>query len=71
MSLVLFDFPVPVSTPLGEGYILYIKNNPLYENDEVTCVLFETGEIKHFTTDQLTVTKNSTYSINIKDKLQK
>lgn len=71
MSLVLFDFPVPVSTPLGEGYILYVKSNPLYENDEVTCVLFGTGEIKHFTTDQLVVTKNSTYSINIKNKLKK
>lgn len=70
MSLVVFDFPVPVSTPLGHGYILYVKSNPIYNNDEITCVLFETGEIKHFTSDMIFVTKNSTYSINIKDKLK-
>lgn len=66
MSVTVFDIPVPVTTPLGSGYILYVKSNPLYENDEITCVLLDGGDIKHFTSDQVKVWNNATYSIKKK-----
>lgn len=66
MSVTIFDIPVPVTTPLGSGYILYVKTNPLYENDEITCVLLDGGDIRHFTSDQVKVWNNATYSIKKK-----
>jgi hypothetical protein len=55
--------PIPVTTPLGDGYILYITSGGMLENDEITVVLLNGGEIKHFTSDQVRVWKNSTYKI--------
>lgn len=66
MSVTVFDIPVPVTTPCGDGYILYVKSNPLYENDEITCVLLDGGDIRHFTSDQVKVWNNATYSIKKK-----
>jgi len=56
--------PIPVTTPLGDGYILYITPGGMLENDEITVVLLNGGEIKHFTSDQVRVWKNSTYEIH-------
>lgn len=56
--------PIPVTTPLGDGYILYISYGGMLENDEITVVLSNGGEIKHFTSDQVRVWKNSTYGIH-------
>ena len=56
--------PIPVTTPLGDGYILYISYGGMLENDEITVVLSKGGEIKHFTSDQVRVWKNSTYGIH-------
>jgi hypothetical protein len=56
--------PIPVITPLGDGYILYIAPGGMLENDEITVVLSKGGEIKHFTSDQVRVWKNSTYGIH-------
>jgi hypothetical protein len=55
--------PIPCVTPLGDAYILYIKTNGFLENDEVTCVLFKDGCIKHFTTEQIKIWHNETYKI--------
>jgi hypothetical protein len=53
-----------VITPLGDGYILYITPAGMLENDEITVVLSKGGEIRHFTSDQVRVWKNSTYGIH-------
>lgn len=56
--------PIPVTTPLGDGYILYITEGGMLQNDEITVVLSNGGEIRHFTSDQVRVWKNSTYGIH-------
>lgn len=52
-------------TDLGDGYILYIKENGMLENDEVAVVLGKSGIVRHFTTNQIKIWRNSTYDINI------
>lgn len=56
--------PIPVTTPLGDGYILYITPGGMYENDEITVVLLKGGEIRHFESSQVKVWVNSTYGIH-------
>lgn len=60
-----FRNPVPVITPLGDGYILYVKESGMWENDIFTVVLEDGGTIKHFTSDQVRVWKNATFNINL------
>lgn len=55
--------PIPVITPLGNGWVWYIKDNGMFENDELTVVLFDGGTIKHFTTEQVRLWHNETYDI--------
>jgi hypothetical protein len=62
--MIFANRPIPVVTPLGDGYILYITPNGFLENDEITVVLSNGGEIKHFSSDQVRVWKNSTYGIH-------
>lgn len=56
-------FPIPVVTPLGDGYVVYIESNPTWENDCITVALCEGGQWRHFTTDQIKSFHNSTYGI--------
>ena len=58
--------PIPVITPLGDGYILYIRSNGFLENDEVSVVLLDGGDIKHFDITQVKVWNNETYGIKKK-----
>ena len=55
--------PTPCTTPLGDGYVWYIKQNGMLENDEVTVILNDGGEVKHFTTSQIKIWHNQTYRI--------
>jgi len=55
--------PIPCTTPLGDGYVLYITTNGFLENDEVTVVLNDGGIVRHFTTDQIKIWHNETYEI--------
>jgi hypothetical protein len=55
--------PIPVVTPLGDGYVLYIKSNGMLENDEFCVVIENGGDIKYFLADQIKVYNNATYSI--------
>lgn len=57
------NYPTPCVTPLGDGYVWYIKSNGFLENDEVTVILCNTGEVRHFTTDQIKIWHNETYKI--------
>lgn len=60
--------PIPCTTPLGDGYVWYIKDNSILENDEYAVILCNGGEVKHFTSDQIKIWHNETYGIS-KDKL--
>lgn len=64
--IILVNKPIPVTTPLGDGYIMYITPSGFLENDEITVILEDGGEIKHFSSDQVRVWKNATYKINEK-----
>lgn len=64
-------YPIPCTTPLGDGYVLYITPNNFLENDEVTCVLNDGGIIKHFTTAHIKIWHNETYEIKKKDETKK
>lgn len=57
-------YPIPVVVEkLGPGYILYIKGNGIYQNDEFCVVLLNGGKIIHATSIQLRVERNDTYKI--------
>ncbi len=58
--------PTPCTTPLGDAYIFYIKTNGLNENDEVTVILMDGGEVRHMTTKQIKIWHNETYEIKKK-----
>jgi hypothetical protein len=62
--VIFANKPIPVVTPLGDGYILYITPSGFLENDEITVVLCDGGRIKHFSSDQVRIWKNSTYGID-------
>lgn len=65
MSNITFaPFPIPVVTPKGSGYIVYVKCNAMWENDEVCVVMDDGGQWLHFNTGQIKSWKNATYGIN-------
>lgn len=58
-----FANPMPVVTPLGNGYAIYMKDGGTFENDIWTVVLEKEGQILHFRTDQIKMYKNATFDI--------
>jgi hypothetical protein len=58
-----FKHPIPVITPLGNGYAIYVTNSGTFENDIWTIVLEQGGKVLHFRTDQIKIYKNSTFDI--------
>lgn len=70
MNSMLHEFrnPIPVITPIGEGYALYARDGGTFENDIWTVVMEEGGEVLHFRTDQLRIYANATFDIK-KEKL--
>jgi hypothetical protein len=61
--MIEFNKPIPLITPHGEGYAIYVESGGVFENDIFTCVLKETGEIKHYNTSQLKMVNNGTFDI--------
>ncbi len=57
------EFPIPVVTPLGIGYVVYIKSNAIWENDEVCVAMEDDGQWRHFNSSQIKSYKNETYDI--------
>lgn len=63
--IVFVPFPIPVVVEgLGNAYVIYVKSNPLWENDEVTVALQDGGQWRHTTTDKIKSWNNQTYNIN-------
>jgi len=58
-----FKKPIPVTTPLGDGYAIYVVNSGTFENDIFTVALEEGGHIKHFRSDQIRMYANATFDI--------
>lgn len=56
-------FPIPVITPLGNGVVVYISTNPIFENDEICVALCDSGQWRHFNTSQIKSHENITYGI--------
>jgi hypothetical protein len=59
-----FKNPIPVITPLGDGYAIYVSNGGTFENDIWTVALEKGGGILHFRSDQLKIHKNGTFDIS-------
>lgn len=58
-----FRNPIPVVTPLGNGYAIYVSNGGTFENDIWAVALEQGGSIMHFRSDQIKIYKNSTFDI--------
>ena len=43
-----FSHPIPVVTPLGDGYAIYVKSNGVFEDDEWAVALSADGQVRHF-----------------------
>jgi hypothetical protein len=61
-----FKRPIPVITPLGGGYAIYVSNSGSFENDIWTIALENGGDILHFRSDQIKIYKNATFDITEK-----
>jgi hypothetical protein len=59
-----FKNPIPVITPLGDGYAIYVSNGGTFENDIWTVVIEKGGSIFHFRSDQIKIHKNGTFDIS-------
>lgn len=58
-----FKNPIPVKTPIGYGYLLYVRDGGTYCNDVFAVVLEKDGVIRHMRTDQFAVLRNDTFDI--------
>lgn len=58
-----FRNPLPVITPLGDAYAIYVTSGGTFENDIWTVVLENGGNILHFRSDQIKMYKNATFDI--------
>jgi hypothetical protein len=56
-------YPIPVVTPLGNGYLVYVKSNNLWEDDEVCVAMEDTGTWRHFVSGDIKSWQNGTYGI--------
>lgn len=56
-------YPIPVVTPLGDAYLIYVTHNAMYENDEWTCAMLSDGQVRHFNSGQVKVWHNEAYGI--------
>lgn len=55
--------PIACTTSLGDGYIWYITDGGMWENDIYTIVMSDGGDVKHFTSDQVKIWHNETFRI--------
>jgi hypothetical protein len=66
MMFLEFNHPIPVITPIGEGYAIYVRDGGTFENDIWAVVLEDGGHIRHFRSDQIKVSNNGTFDIKHK-----
>lgn len=61
--IVFAPYPIPVVTPLGDAYVVYVKCNMMNENDEVCVALKEGGQWRHINSGDVKSFHNETYGI--------
>ncbi|CAB4186663.1 hypothetical protein UFOVP1151_39 [uncultured Caudovirales phage] len=61
-----FRNPIPVSTDIGYGWLMYVRDGGTWSNDIFAIVLEEDGIIRHMRTDQFKVLQNPTFDIQNK-----
>lgn len=61
--MIEFRNPIPVITPLGSAYAIYVTNGGTFENDIWTVALEEGGHVRHFRSDQIMIHSNATFDI--------
>lgn len=54
---------MPVVTPMGDGYAIYVESGGMFENDVWTVCMALDGSIKHFNTSQVRMWQNATFGI--------
>ena len=57
-----------VNTEFGEAQVLFIMDYGIHRNTIWVCASFEDGKIRHYDTNQITVTSNHTLNFNIDKK---
>jgi hypothetical protein len=62
VSLVQLPYPFPVQTPLGEGLVLYVRDNGPMAND-TWLVALDDGRFLHFLNSDCTSVGNATFGI--------
>ena len=58
-----FRSPVPVETPLGDGFAIYVRDGGTFENDVWCVALEDSRQIRHFRSDQLLIARNPTFDL--------
>ena len=58
-----FNHPIPVITPIGDGYALYVRDGGAFENDIWCVVLCDGGHVRHYMSDQIRIYVNATLHI--------
>lgn len=59
-NMMEFTCPIPVVTPLGDGYV---TNGGTFENDVWCVCMCQGGHVKHFRSDQIRVYQNGTFDV--------
>jgi hypothetical protein len=57
-----------VNTPFGEAQALFLIDYGIHKNTIWVCASFSDGAIRHFDSNQVSVTINYTLNFNIKEK---
>lgn len=58
-----FKNPIPVVTPLGDGWAIYVRDGGTFANDTWCVALMDGGKILHFQSSQITMYVNATAEI--------
>lgn len=66
--IVFAPFPISVITPEGNGLVVYVESNPIWENDCVTVALLDGGQWRHFNSSQIQSWHNETYNLKKKEQ---
>lgn len=59
---------ISVNTPLGKGHALFIIDYGMHQNTCWVVCLSENGIVKHFDSNDITLSPNYTYHLNDKEK---
>ena len=58
-----FRNPIPVSTEIGYGWLMYVRDGGTWSNDIYAVVMEKDGVIRHMRTDQFSLLRNDTFDI--------